>query len=366
MTRWYFEPPDQMARLASLARASLDRAGASDPGAHVMIVKTHRGAIERTPATFLMKRTPFTPEEVGLIENVAARDGFEILYTPRTRPRNIFTAVLNAADPGRVWSEWPTNIAPTYDNNPFFFNTLRPSQLGLLLNAPAEWRQTNLGTVVLFWLIAISAVMVLLFIVGPLAVARREAIRRDTSRKLAALLYFVCLGAGFILIEVTLTQKFVLFLGHPVYALVVVLFSLLLFSGAGSALSSRFAGPDLRKAITWMCAAIALLVLLGTLAASPAFHRLVHLPIAARIAITVALIAPSGLLMGMPMPTGIRLLSRERPEIIPWAWGLNGAASVMGSVLALAIAILTGFNQSLALGAAFYLLAILAIRRSSR
>ncbi len=364
MTRWYLEPPDQTARLVSLARVALERSGASDPGAHVILVKSHRGRAARTPATLLVKRMPFTPAEVERVERIAERNRFEILYTPRTRPKNIFTDVLNARDVEQVWGQWPANITPTFDNNPFFFNTLRPSQLGLLLDDLPESRQTNLGTVVLFWLIAISAVMVLAFIVGPLAIARREAIAGDTGRKIAALLYFVCLGAGFILIEVTLTQKFVLFLGHPVYALVVVLFSLLLFSGIGSALSPRFAGGDLRKAIARMAAAIVLLVLIGIAAASPLFYRLVHLPTPARIAITVALIAPIGLLMGMPMPTGIRLLARERPEIIAWAWGLNGAASVMGSVLALAFAILTGFNQALALGGVFYVLAILAIRRS--
>lgn len=366
MTRWYFEPPDQMARLVTLALEMMRREGVANPAEHFVLIKgtagPDAGPEERVPATFLMKKSPFTPEEVAALESAAARDRFRILYTPRTRPQNIFTALLMAPDPAVLWNQWPTNITPVFDNNPFFFNNLRPSKIRWIISGPEEWRVTNLGTLVLFWLILISTGLVLLFILLPLAVARGGAMSGDTSGKLSLLSYFLCLGAGFIIVEVTLIQKFVLFLGHPVYALAVVLFSLLLFSGIGSLLTNRFS--DARRAIPKAGLGVVLMVLVAVGVYSPIFYWLVALPQLARNLIAIVLIAPMGLLMGMPMPLGIRVLAAEKPEIIPWAWGVNGAASVTGSILALALAILTGFNQALSLGAFLYLIAILAMNRS--
>jgi len=103
-----------------------------------------------------------------------------------------------------------------------------------------------------------------------------------------------------------------------------------------------------------------------TIVLGPVFYALVHLPLSLRIIIAVILIGPLGVVMGMPMPVGIRLLSRDAPEIIPWAWGLNGAASVTGSVVALAIALLTGFNQALLVGASLYLVALFFVTRADR
>src|SRR5262245_40330042 len=180
------------------------------------------------------------------------------------------------------------------------------------------------------------------------------------------LLYFACLGAGFIIVEVAMIQKFILFLGHPVYALAVVLFSLLTFSAIGSYLSGRLEEDRLPNTLTKLLLLLVALVLVYIVVLPPIFYGLVHLALPIRIAIAVVLMAPLALVMGMPMPTGIRILARSAPEIIPWAWGVNGATSVMGSVGALVIAILTGFNQALVVGSTLYLLAILFGRGGRR
>ncbi|HVG17829.1 MAG TPA: hypothetical protein VNI02_02170, partial [Blastocatellia bacterium] len=181
--------------------------------------------------------------------------------------------------------------------------------------------------------------------------------------KFSYLLYFACLGAGFIIVEVAMIQKFILFLGHPVYSLAVVLFSLLTFSALGSYLSGRFAEERLKATAAKLLVVLVAVVLIYILALPPIFYGLVHLAREARIVIAVVLMAPLAVLMGMPMPIGIRMLARNAPEIIPWAWGVNGATSVMGSVGALVIAILTGFNQALVVGAGLYLVAIFFITR---
>ena len=202
------------------------------------------------------------------------------------------------------------------------------------------------------------SLITLAFILGPLAVARSGVLATGTRTKLAGLLYFAGLGAGFIILEVALVQKCILFLGHPVYSLAVVLFSLLGFSGLGSLLSGRFADGRLRTVLPRVLLALAAAVVLYVLLLSPVFHAFVQLGRAYRIVITVALLAPLGVVMGMPMPIGVRVLNRESPALIPWAWGVNGAASVMGSAAALAIALLAGFDEAMLAGAALYLVAL--------
>jgi len=366
MTRWYFEPPDQLLRLVSLTRAMMQERDIPDPANHIMVVAGVPSPGNPVPATFLFKKSPFTADEVNRIETIAARTKLQILYTPATRPANTFTTLIEAPDPSVVWKGYRNNIAPTRDNNPFFFNTIRPGRMLDGLSGMEESRKNNLGMFVLFALLMITGALVLVFILGPLLIARRRDLATSTGRKIGHLLYFACLGAGFIIVEVAMVQKFILFLGHPVYALAVVLFSLLLFSSIGSGLSGRFASADLHRPLRRVLAGLAALVVVYIVLLPAVFYNLVQLPLPARIAIAVVLMAPLAVTMGMPMPTGIRILSGSTPEMIPWAWGVNGATSVMGSVAALVIAILTGFNQALLVGASLYLLAILFIGRGRR
>jgi predicted membrane-bound spermidine synthase len=362
-TRWHVDPPDQLLRLVSLSRAMMSELGLQDPDRHVVIVRgPPEAGSARAPATFLFKRSPFTEGEVKTIESLAMSHHFRILYTPLTRPPGPFTRLLEAEDPSRVWDSLASDVAPTRDNSPFFFQTVRPSHLVEALHVQGEWRKTNLGTLVLFGLLILTTALTLLFVLGPLTLARGQALAGDTAGKLRRLAYFACLGAGFILVEVALVQKCILFLGHPVYALTVVLFSLLAASALGSGLTGRLPDELLRPRLPWILGGTALLVGAAALLLSPIFYALVDLARPLRIAITVLLLAPLGIAMGMPLPTGIRILARESPEIIPWAWGVNGAASVMGSVAALVVALLAGFNQALLLGAVFYLLAGPGIR----
>lgn len=363
ITRWYFEPPDQLLRLLSLTRAMMAELGIENAPRHVMLIRDARRGFAISPATFLFKRSEFTDDEVRLVEGIVREMGFDILYTPLTRPDNVFTRMMEADDPAEVWSSFETNVAPTRDNNPFFFNSIRWSHLPRALEGVGEWQKTNLGTFVLFVLLVITSALVVLFILGPLLLVRRRDLATGGRNKIPYLLYFGCLGAGFIIVEVAMIQKFILFLGHPVYALAVVLFSLLLFSATGSYLTGRFDPDRLPATIAKLLVAVVAFVVVYIFALSPIFYGLVHLPLAARIAIAVVLLAPLGVVMGMPMPSGIRLMSRRAPELIPWAWGVNGATSVMGSVVALVIAMLAGFNEALLVGSALYLLAIFLITR---
>ena len=168
-------------------------------------------------------------------------------------------------------------------------------------------------------------------------------------------------GLGFLLLEVVLVQRFVLFLGFPTYALSVVLCALLASTGAGARLSAATRRP--RRALVAALALACALILLAAVALQPLLRALIELPFAARVLVTIALVAPVGVTLGMAMPIGLRRLAALHPRGVPWAWGINGIASVVASVLAVAVAILWGFVVATLVALAGYAVAlVLAVR----
>ena len=167
--------------------------------------------------------------------------------------------------------------------------------------------------------------------------------------------YFAAIGLGFLAFEVVLIQRFVLFLGFPTYALSVVLFALLLFTGLGSLLSERL--RERRAGLVAALAAVTAIVVIAAFALQPLLRGLIDLPFAARVAIAVALLAPVGLLMGMAMPVGLKRLAGLYPDGVAWAWGINGVMSVLGSVLTIFVALNWGFTVATLVAAACYAVA---------
>jgi hypothetical protein len=225
-----------------------------------------------------------------------------------------------------------------------------------------DWK-VNLGVAVLGMLLILSVLAVLAFLVLPLLLQRGAKLQATSS-----LFYFVAVGLGYILVEVTFIQRFVLFLGHPTYALTVVVFLMLLSSGAGSLTCTNWL-PDSRR--VWVPLTVIVFALLIYVGALPVIlDRLVGAPFAAKLVISGLLLVPLGFAMGMPFPTGLRALAAVAHEgpggnSIEWAWAMNAASSVLGSVLAIVIAIQWGLNVTLSCGAAAYLLALL-LRRNLR
>ncbi|MDP7342901.1 MAG: SAM-dependent methyltransferase, partial [Alphaproteobacteria bacterium] len=177
-------------------------------------------------------------------------------------------------------------------------------------------------------------------------------------------IYFLALGLGFMFIEMAFIQRFVLFLGHPLYAIAVVLAAFLVFAGLGSGYGERLAqrlGARLPRlgGVAAIAAAIAALagIYIGVLPVL--LNALLALPEGARIALAVLLIAPLAFLMGMPFPLGLARLGRQAPGLIPWAWGINGCASVLSAVLATVLAVHIGFTAVVGCAPAIYLLAAL-------
>ena len=253
----------------------------------------------------------------------------------------------------RLIESYAYDITPVTDNAPFFFFTIKTGQVlrGIVGGSGhgMDWR-INLGVVVLWMLLLISLVAVLAFLVLPLAFARGAR-----GPGTWPLLYFVAVGLGYILVEIAFIQRFVLFLGHPTYALTVVVFLLLLSSGAGSLTARRWLSDP--RQVRWVLAAItaglaALVVLLPRV-----LGAWIGLPFPAKLAVSALLLVPVGFAMGMPFPTGLRQLAERGQGGVEWAWAMNAGASVLGSALAMAIAIHLGIAATLAAGAAAYLVA---------
>ena len=345
--RWYFDPPGQPLRLVTIGSAALKEIGVEDPSQHFVVI---RGG---DTSTVIMKKSPFTAEEIRRLRAIAEPLYFTILYAPDMLDEtgNPFVDFFNAEDKEAFYAGYPLDVSPTDDNKPFFFEYYGWTNFGTFRS----------GKLTLTILLVQAFVLSTALILWPLWRFRREGLSTRGARRF--LLYFASLGVAFIFIEIGFMQRFILFLGHPVFALSVVLFSLLTFSGLGSLLSGRVVGPNenplrgLRRIIPGLVA----LALVYIVALPPLFHAGLGWPLAARILFSILLIAPLGLLMGMPFPLGIRLVTRTNERLIPWAWGVNGFASVLGSILAVMLAQSIGFSLVMATALLIYLAGLTAI-----
>lgn len=351
ITRWVFDG----LRLVSLAQAACETRGCSIAD-QLAIVQQDR------VATFLFKRTPFTPDDVARLRDKSAEFGFRVLYAPGQRAMdNDYAKLVLASDPRAFYATYRADVSPTTDNRPFFFHTTKIQDQ--FHTAFGRSMLFGNGLSALMTLMAISMTFVILFVVGPLALSGNELRGSHWPRWLA---YFGMLGAGFMLIEVALLQRFVLLLGHPVYSLTVTLFSLLLGTGAGSLISQRISDQRLRRRVQFAMLGIVGVAMLGIVALPPIIRAAISTSHVARIALAVALVAPAGVLMGIPLPAGIRLMTANHSALVPWAWGMNGALSVIGATLAVFIAMNWGFSVTLMTGAATYLLAAVLLPPSYR
>jgi spermidine synthase len=368
VTRWVFDG----LRLVSLAQEACARRGC-EAADRIAIVQHER------VATFLFKKQPFTAAEVAALRTMAAELGFTVLYAPDDRDTERGRA-LRAADPReRRWrtslddyarliltsdrhafyDSYVQDVRPTTDDRPFFFHTTRlENQFSVAFGRSMLFGN---GLSALLTLMGISGGLVLLFVIGPLALTGRGLLGSGWPRWLA---YFGCLGAGFMLVEVALLQQFVLLLGHPVYSLTVTLFSLLLGTGAGSYLSRRIPPDLVRPRLLQALAGVIALGLAAVLVLPWLIDLSIPAPRWARILLAVILLTPAGALMGIPLPAGVRLLASRQPALVPWAWGMNGALSVVGATLAIFIAMNWGFSVTLLAGAGIYMLAagLIAVR----
>ena len=363
ITRWEFQHPREALRIVAVTMDALHSLGVASPGRHFIIASEGSLNEDGIPVVVLAKKSPFTAQEEAAVQAHLARyDELDALYLPSDHGQNPFSDLIARNDPYGFARDYAYNVAPVSDNAPFFFFTLKAGQILRERGAQQgiDWK-VNLGVLVLVFAMVISLAAVLAFLVVPLALRSRN--RRHPP---LPLLYFIAVGLGYILVEIAFIQRFVLFLGHPTYALTVVIFLLMLSSGAGS-LWSRLWLP--RTNMVW----VPLVLVIATLIADVFFlprslAAFVGFGFGYRLLISGVLLIPLGFVMGMPFPTGLRSLASisassvtqsDSGNAVEWAWAMNAGASVLGSVLAMVIAIQFGLNVTLGSGAAAYVLALL-------
>lgn len=372
ITRWEFRQPREALRVVAVAMEALHRLGVANPARNFIVASLGSLDEDGIPVVVLAKKTPFTAaEEDAVLEHCERYSDLDPMYVPSASAENPFSELIASNDPYAFARSYAYNVTPVSDNAPFFFFTLKVGQMlseGSLRHG-IDWK-VNLGVLVLLLVLVISAVAVMAFLVLPLLLRARAGRQSPVP-----LLYFIAVGLGYILVEIAFIQRFVLFLGHPTYALTVVIFLLMVSSGAGSLMSRRWLP---RAEAGWAPVLLVIVTLLVYVFFLPGrLAALVGLDFEYRLLISAALLIPLGFVMGMPFPTGLRSLAPAGSDsatgnaaqtAIEWAWAMNAAASVLGSVLAMVIAIQFGLTVTLACGAAAYVVALVvmpALRRKA-
>ncbi len=364
VSRWY-EPafPDETGRMISLAVATLMEAGVREPRRHLFLTAQKR------IATLVLSKAPFSADDVEALEKASATYEHEILITPSRAPRSsVLSRIVDAPDLSALWrftSSLPFDLTPPTDGRPFFFNQLplsRPLQAFAfargVLATTSEGGGVRRGNLVATVTLMILFFIALLLVVAALVIPLRGALE-DVGARLVThgTLYFSLIGAGFMMIEIGLLQRMSIFLGHPVYSLSVLLFTLILSTGVGSFLSEKLPLDSRARLFAWGVATgvygLALPFCLG-----PVFTAFDDSALAGRIALCVAFTAPAGILLGFGFPTGMRLISAIDPKPTPWFWGINGAAGVLASIGAIALSLALGISATLVVGALCYFLLI--------
>ncbi len=362
LTFYLLPPPRQEAKVLALAVEALERKG-FEPALHLASIRTW-GTL-----SVFMKKNPFAPEEIDRMKSFCRERLFDTAYYPGIKKEEmnvynqmdkpayeeLFTTLLSPRSRRDFYKNYLFAVEPATDNRPFFYDFIkwkkaRPTFEALGRNFAVLFQGKFLLAILLIQATAVAFLLIL----WPVWILRREKTSQPTEF-LRVLFYFSLVGAAFIFIEIVFVQKFILFLGQPLYSISVVLSSLLFSSGIGSLFSSQILGTAPVRRLKRVLFLLAGLIVLYLILLPPVFQRLLSLGLGPKIAVTFIMIFPLGFMMGFPFPTGIRLLEKTRSRLLPWAWSANAFSTVVNSVLAQGIALSLGFNAVLGLAAGAYL-----------
>lgn len=365
-TRWLQAPPSESGRLFGTIAAAL-AANGYDPRQHLIALRTLR------TMTVLATRQPITTAEIETVRAFLDSRGFDAVYYPgindealnryNVLPEPVYHQLLIdiLENPAATYDAYRFDIRPPTDNRPFFFHYFKWRQTPeILATLGLTWQPFGgSGYFVLVALLLLVGLAAAVFIIGPL-LFRENRSRRSPAGiplwRLRVFAYFAGLGLAFLFIEVPLAQRFILVLGHPVTALAVVIFTVLLFSGVGSLTVRRWSLP-------WGMALLVVVIALYPLLLEPVSALALRWPQWGRVLLTIVVMAPLGYLMGLPFAGGLRIVEAYDAPLVPWAWAINGSFSVISSVLAVMVALSWGFAAVLWLGAAAYTMALLGFGR---
>ncbi|HSE40224.1 MAG TPA: hypothetical protein VLH08_05615 [Acidobacteriota bacterium] len=352
-------------RAASIASTVLESNGIQDPENYVLITSRQKSG---TDTSFYLKNGKFTAGDLEQVIKLADAMSIRIDYAPHPRWQKInnpYYRLLALGHRGAFIKEADIDLSVPTDDRPFFdhfqkFGSFKRSSIILPNELNSALQFVNMGDLALLTVLGEAAALSLIFILLPLI---RYGKRTFSVSRTAVLAYFSALGLGFILIEISLIQKHILFLGQPVYSISAVLFSVLLSAGTGSYLFQRFYRQQTES--RWLQAIpifIGVILLIELLGMPFIFQTFLGSPKILRFAISGLLIFPLGVVLGIPFPLGIRILGERAPETIPWAWGLNAYTTVVGSILSVIFAITLGFRMNFAIAFLVYALGFVFFR----
>ncbi|MEW6067179.1 MAG: hypothetical protein AB1610_02620 [Nitrospirota bacterium] len=365
--RWFYDnKPRESLRLFAIMLKALKEENVKNPEQHIAVIRGASGI------TF-MKKSPFTKKDSEKIrEELKDRnENPKIIYLPwinaSSHPASKyyygFVSVFQQGKVEEFYSQYEYDVRPVTDNKPFFFNYYKVSTL-LKSNLDAI---SGTGPIQGYWAYFVFAIILLcasfavvLFIFIPLSIFKREGLR--THGSFFALIYFLALGLGFIMIEITLMQKFALFLGHPMYSIATVIGGMLLFAGIGSYISQKFT-KNLLNLLIFAFIVITVIIVILLFGTKNIIDIFLGYNLLSRIIITLLIIAPLALALGTFFPLGLKIVGDRSPEFIPWAWGINSGFTVIGSIVTIILAMALGFNAVLIMATLIYLLGIVAIRK---
>jgi spermidine synthase len=385
VSRWLQMPPSESLRAGALAVTALEKAGFSQPELRLVAVRSWSTLL------LLLKNGEFTAGEIEAVKDFCGQRQFDLVYYPGIQEAeanryNVYPEPLYYrgfqnllfGDRARFYADYAYDVSPTSDDRPFFFHFFKWSQTPEILQTFGKiWQPFGgSGYFVLVALLILALLASVILILLPLLFRRTvtisplppdRQIRRPGlggNRRLHAIqaepgkwlrwrvfAYFAALGLGYLFVEIPLMQQFILFLGHPIYAFAAVLFAILLFSGLGSMVSARLSLPK------------TLMALIGAIILYPfilpfVFRLLLGEGLGLRLLVSVLSLAPLGFLMGVPFPKGVEIVGRLAPDLVPWAWGINGCTSVLASILSAMLVISFGFSWVLVGGSVAYLAAL--------
>jgi hypothetical protein len=378
ITRWVKLPPRDGLKLFATAVTALEKSGVETPGTRLALIRGWK------TSTLLVKNGAFTTPEIATIRRFCEERSFDVAYYPDISPsapnqynllnRPYFyegAIALLGTTREEFLTRYKYDITPATDNHPYFFNFFKWQLLPELFSKRGsggmgllEW-----GYPLLIATLIQAAFASILLILLPLLLIRTRTNgtngKKTLVQKKRVFVYFFLLGLAFLFVEMAFIQKFILFLSHPLYAVAVVLCAFLIFAGLGSRYSSRqsFLTPKYALFQKWgfasnpslyAVAGIAIFALLYLVLLPPLLQWLTPLPDIAKVLISLILIAPLAFWMGMPFPLGLARLADNAPDLIPWAWAINGCASVLSAVLATVLAIHFGFTAVILLAVILY------------
>lgn len=359
MTSWEKQPPRESLKLFATAIEALREIGV-EPRERLALIRGWQ------TSTLLVKRGALTAADIGHLRAFCDSRGFDPTWFPGIEPDEVNrrhrlprpwlyegAVALLGDGAGSFLADYKFQLEPATDDRPYFFHFFRWPLLPELIKLRGQGGLSLLDTgyLVLVGTLIVAVPLSLLLILTPLAVLGRP---QPGMSRLGPGLYFLCLGLAFLFAEIACMQRYGLFVGQPLFAAVAVLAGFLVFAGAGSFVASRV--RNRARALRWAVAGIVVLLLLQVVALPPPpgiFESTIT-----RVIATLALIAPLAFLMGMPFPLGLSRLAGEAPAFIPWAWGINGCASVLSALFAALLALHLGFGAVLSMAAGLYALAV--------